>query len=103
MEYVGLADALAVVREELGAAQDAARAEQLRFRVTEVEMEFAVELRSEGGGDGKVTLGVLTLGGAAKASRGDVHRLKVKMEVTDAATGNGPVDVGRDETRPWEK
>lgn len=102
MEYVGLVEALSVVREELGAAQDAARSEQLRFRVTEVEMEFAVEFRSEGGGEGKVALGVVTLGGSGKVARGDTHRLKVKLEVTDAATGGGPVDVSRDDDRPWE-
>lgn len=103
MEYVGLAEALAVVRDELGAAQDAVQGQQLQFRVLEVEMEFGVELRSEGGADGKLALGVVTAGGSGKLARADVHRLRVRLEVRDAATGGGPVDVDRRQPRPWDE
>ncbi len=101
MEYVGLSQALEVLRDELGVAQDAAQDQQLQFRVTEVEMEFLVESRSEGGVDGKVVLGVVTLGGAGKVARADTHRLRVKLDVKDAATGGVPVDVRRRQARPW--
>ncbi|WUI02756.1 hypothetical protein OHR68_13415 [Spirillospora sp. NBC_00431] len=103
MEYVGLAEALALVREELGAAQDAAQGQQMQFQVLEVEMEFGVELRKEGGTDGKLALGVLTAGGSGKASRADTHRLLVRLEVRDAATGGGPVDVRRSGSRSWDE
>jgi hypothetical protein len=103
MEYLKLADALSLLREELAEAQDAAWNQQLRFEVTEAEVEFILELRSEVGGEAKAALGVITIGGAMKESRADTHRLRLKLNVTDAATEGRHVEINRNDPRPWEE
>ncbi|MFA1549925.1 trypco2 family protein [Actinomadura chokoriensis] len=92
---IGLAEAIEQLRYELGEAQDAGADQQLRFKVTEVEMELLVELRKEGGA--KASFGVLSVGAEGKISKGNAHRLKLKLEVKDEALGGSTAEVGDDD------
>lgn len=103
MGYVGLAKALEVLRQELAEAQDAGQGQQLRFEIAGAEIEFLVEIVAEGGPEAKVTLGVVSFGASGKVSRADTHRLKLMLNVKDAAVGGRNLEVRRDETRPWDK
>jgi hypothetical protein len=98
MGQIGLAEAIEQLREELGAAQDAGADQQLRFEVVEVEMELLVELRKEGGG--KVDFKVV--GADGKISSNTSHKLRLKLNVKDAALGNSPLEVGDRSERPWD-
>ncbi|MGI8330840.1 trypco2 family protein [Actinomadura scrupuli] len=98
MSQIGLTEAIERLREELGAAQDAGANQQLRFEVVEVEMELLVELRKEGGG--KVDFKVV--GADGKISSSTSHKLKLRLNVKDAARGNASLEVGDRSERPWE-
>lgn len=98
MGQIGLAEAIEQLREELGAAQDAGAGQQLRFEVVEVEMELLVELRKEGGG--KVDFKVVGADGQVTSST--THKLKLRLNVKDAALGNASLEVGDRGERPWE-
>jgi len=102
VETVGLAKALAGLRRELAAAQDAGQGHQFRFEITEAEVEFLVEVDAEGGVDAGVAIGVLTLKAGGTVSRAGTHRLRLKLNIKDAATGRN-LEVRRDETRSWEQ
>jgi hypothetical protein len=85
MSQIGLAEAIEQLREELGAAQDAGANQQLRFEVVEVEMELLVELRKEGGGK--------VVGADGMIASNTSHKLKLRLNVKDAALGNASLEV----------
>ena len=103
MAMVGLAQALATLREELGQAQDAGTGHQFRFEITEAEVEFLVEVDAEGGGETGVNIGVVAVKADGKVSRADTHRLRLKLLVKDAATGGRNLEVNRGEYGSWEE
>jgi len=77
---IELADAVAVVREELLDAARRGGGQQIAFVVGPIEMEFAVELRA----DAKVKAGfkawvVASAAAEAGVSRGRTHKVKVTL------------------------
>jgi len=100
---IGLAKALTGLRRELAAAQDAGQGHQFRFEVTEAEVEFLVEVDGDVGAEAGVAIGVITLKAGGTASRADTHRLKLKLKITDAATGGRNVELHREESHPWDE
>jgi len=50
MGTIGLAKALAMLRQELAQAQDEGEGHQFRFEITEAEAEFLIEIDTEGSG-----------------------------------------------------
>lgn len=103
MGTIGLSKALTGLRSELAAAQDAGQGHQFRFEITEAEVEFLVEVDAEGSAEAGVAIGVITLKAGGTASRTDTHRLKLKLKITDAATGGRNVEVHQEESRPWDE
>ena len=101
MGRVDLAEALSLLRRELAEAQDAGQGHQFRFEITEAEVEFLVEVDAEGGVNGGGTIGVVSLGAAGKMSRATTHRLLLKLNIKDAATGGRNLEILRDESRDW--
>ena len=101
MKRIGLAKAIELLRDELAEAQDAGQGHQFKFEISEVEVELLVELQSEGGAGVEAGFGVVSAGIDGKVSRGDTHRLLLKLKVKDAATGGRNLEVGRDEARDW--
>jgi hypothetical protein len=103
MGTVGLAQALAMLRDELAQAQDAGAGHQFRFEITEAEVEFLVEVDAEGGGEVGGNIGVVALKAGGKVSHSDTHRLRLKLLVRDAATGGRNLEVSRGESGGWDK
>ena len=102
MGSVGLAAALSALREELAAAQDVGQGHQFRFEITGAEIEFLVEVDTDAKGEAGVAIGVLTLKAGGGVSRADTHRLRLTLNITDAATGRN-LEVNRDQARPWDE
>jgi len=103
MGTIGLAKALAMLRQELGQAQDEGEGHQFRFEITEAEVEFLIEVDAEGGAEAGGSIGVILLKAGGKVSRADTHRLLLKLHIKDAATGGRNLEVHRDEARGWDE
>jgi hypothetical protein len=103
MGTIGLAKALAMLREELALAQDEGAGDQFRFEITEAEAEFLIEFDTEGGAEVGGSIGVVTLKAGGKVSRAATHRLLLKLRIKDAATGGRNLEVHRDENRRWDQ
>jgi hypothetical protein len=102
MGSIGLAKALAALRKELATAQDEGQNHQFRFEIAEAEVEFLVEVDTEGSAEAGVGFGVISLKAGGGVSRMDTHRLRLKLSITDAATGRN-LQVQREETRGWNE
>ena len=83
-----ITEAIEQLRSELTAVQAGSTEARLRFNVTEVEMEFLVEVTKGAGGSGGVRLGLVSVGADGKLSKGTSHRLKVRLDVLDTSTGD---------------
>lgn len=103
MGTIGLPEALSLLRQELAEAQDAGQGHQFRFEVVEAEIEFLMVVAAEGGAGAKVTFGVVLVGGGGKVSRSDTHRLRLKLNVKDAAAGDRNLEVRGRKTRSWDE
>lgn len=82
-----LADTIAAVRRELGAAQEAGQGQPVQFRAGPVELEFEVVVTRTGGGQAGVQLWVLTLGGKGELGNATTQRIKVTLQPVDPDTG----------------
>ncbi len=82
-----LADTIAAVRRELGAAQAAGHGEPVLFRTGPVELEFEVAVTRTGGGQAGVQLWVLTLDGKGELAHASTQRIKVTLQPVDPETG----------------
>jgi hypothetical protein len=92
---IALADAIAAVRRDLVIAQAEGAREEVRFAVGSVDMEFAVDIRREAGGEASVkVLSLLSLGGKASTGRTATTRIKVTLAAL-TSTGS-PLQVGSD-------
>jgi hypothetical protein len=92
---VGLADLISEVRAELEEAQQRVGASSLRLGVQKVELEITVQASREIGGSGKLRLGVVTADGSGSVTRENSHRIRVELEIQDAAHKPAWVDVRR--------
>ena len=79
--------ALEQLRSQLTAVQESSADAALRFAVTEVEIEFLVQVTKDGGGSGGVRLGLVSVGADGRLSKGNSHRLKLKLDVRDSVVG----------------
>lgn len=91
-EPIGLAEAIGRVRTELEDARVRGEGQELRFRLDEVTLEFAVELEREGGAEAGIKLWVVSVGAKGGASSTDKNTVTVKM-VPQVKSGNEWVDV----------
>ncbi len=103
MATIGLATALAALRQELAQAQDEGEGHQFRFEIAEAEVEFLVEVDAEGAAEAKAAFGVISVKAGGTISRADTHRLRLKLQIKDAATGGRNLEVHRDQTRGWDE
>jgi hypothetical protein len=78
-----LTDAIASLRSEISSAVTQGADEQLRFSLGDIELEFAVVARREGGGDGRVKFSILGIGAEAGASgkvgREQTQKVRIKL------------------------
>lgn len=90
-----ITEAIEQLRAQLTAVQEGSKEARLRFVVTEVEMEFLVQVTKGGGGSGGVRLGLVSVGADGKISKDTSHRLRLKLDVTDAKSGGQATVSGR--------
>lgn len=81
-DWVDLADAVRVVREQLDAARVTGAGESTRFEVGGVEIEFAVEVTKDARAEGGVRLGVVSFGAAGGVSAASTHRVRLTLSPT---------------------
>lgn len=78
-----LSEAIAVVREQLVAAQTVGRqaveGQSLTFAVGKVSIEFAGEMKSAAGGSGGVKFWVVNVDAKGERSHGASHKLTVEL------------------------
>lgn len=80
-EEAGLAEAIAVIREELRKAQDAGGGADVRFTVDSVEVELAIEVEKKVGGEASIkVLNLLSIGGQGERSKSATNRVKVVLQ-----------------------
>jgi len=84
-EWVELADAVRVVREQLDIAREAGESADTRFEVGSVEIELAVQVTKDANAKGGIRLGVVSFEGGGGASSASTHR--VKLELTPRRDG----------------
>jgi hypothetical protein len=100
MPGADLVQTIAALRRELAQAQRAGSGEDFRFRLGPVEMEFLVEVTTEGAGEAGVRFWVVSAGVKGSVARGTTHRLTLTLHPFDARTGAdidvaGSEDTGR--------
>jgi hypothetical protein len=78
-EPIGLAEAIGRVRAELEDARVRGEGQELQFRLDEVTLEFAVELKREGGVDAGIKLWVVSVGAKGGVSSAHTNKVTVKM------------------------
>ncbi|MFC9327374.1 trypco2 family protein [Kitasatospora sp. NPDC057015] len=76
---IGLADAVAAVRDELLEAAARGVGEDVAFTVGPVEMEFEVELRADANAGGKFRVWAVSAEAGAGVSRGRTHRVSFTL------------------------
>jgi hypothetical protein len=101
MEGIGLAAAIAMLRDELAQAQDLGEGHQFRFEITDAEVEFLIAIMGEAAAGGKAGFGVVSVGTDAKLARGHTHRLRLKLAVKDEATGGRNLEMGHGRPTDW--
>jgi hypothetical protein len=97
-EFVELAEAIAVLREQLSHAREAGEGASPRFVVGPVEVEFTVEARRDVGGKVGVQFGVITAGAQGGGSSAATHRLKLTL--TPQGEDGGDFEVHGSVTAP---
>jgi Trypsin-co-occurring domain 2 len=94
-DWLDLADAVDALREQLAEAQYRAADSTIRFAISEITMQFGVELVRSARGDGGLRFGVVSVGVAGEHARHATHTITLKLAAhTDAGGG---VDVSDDE------
>ncbi|WP_017236836.1 trypco2 family protein [Streptomyces sp. SS] len=102
MSTIGLAAAIEELRQELYEAQRQGVGQQFAFGVEEAELELQLELRHSQKGDGKLSFGVVTVGGGAERASVRTHTLRIRLSVADKAAGGTRPEVNDDETGSWD-
>lgn len=91
--WLGLAQAIELVRAELLAAADAGAVSRLAFRPESVELELEVVFGSSSVAERGMGVWVVTLGSNDSVSASRTQRLKVTLVPVDR-TGDGSVKIG---------
>jgi hypothetical protein len=92
-DWIELADAIRVVREQLDIAREAGESEGTRFEVSSVEIELAVQVTKDGNVKGGVRLGVVSFDAGGGVSSASTHR--VKLALSPSRDGE-PLEINRE-------
>ncbi|MER5966699.1 trypco2 family protein [Streptomyces sp. NPDC002057] len=93
---IGLADAVAAVRDELLDAAARAVGHEISFVVGPVEMEFEVELRADARAKAGFRVWAVTADAEVGVARGRTHRVSFTLTPRDTAGGDLLVSGGAD-------
>ena len=88
---VGLADAIANIRQELERATTEGLASGIGFEPGPLELEFEVGFQITKAGEGGIRVYVLTLGAKAEQGNSGTHRLKLTLTPTRRSAAAAPL------------
>ena len=83
---------LSTLREQLSLAREDGTKSDLKFEISELEVELNVVVTAEGGGKAGVKFWVLTAELNGKYSQVATHKIKLKMKLKDKHGGS--TDIG---------
>ncbi|MFD7321919.1 trypco2 family protein [Streptomyces sp. NPDC059875] len=92
--WLDLSDAVGLLRDQLASAQRAADGSDIRFRVGEVTVEFAVQLTRTTGGGGALRFGVVGADGKREHANSTTHRLQITLHPRSGGAGGGAAGGG---------
>jgi Trypsin-co-occurring domain 2 len=78
-DWLDLADAVGLLRDQVAEAQQRAAGQPVRFALGEVTVELEVELERTGGLGGGLRWGVVSADARGERSRRSAHRVTVTM------------------------
>ncbi|MEU1486421.1 trypco2 family protein [Streptomyces sp. NPDC005752] len=87
-DWLDLADAVGLLRDQLASAQAAAQGSDVRFRVGEVTVEFAVQLTRTGSAGGALRFGVVGLDGKRERASSATHRIQLTLHPRPSSGGD---------------
>ncbi|MFJ2947231.1 trypco2 family protein [Streptomyces sp. NPDC087226] len=90
-DWLDLADAIGLLREQLLEARRRAGTSDVRFEIDDVTVEFELELARGRGAGGELRFGVMGLNGKSDTSGRRTHR--VSLTLLPRARGGGPVEI----------
>ena len=99
LNKIELAEMLAELRAQLLSAQGEGAGQDLKFEVSDVELEVQLETTKKADGKGGVKFWVYNAEAGVSGSEGMTHRLKLKLKPT-GPTGEAPVRIGAGGPRP---
>ncbi|MFE1369274.1 trypco2 family protein [Streptomyces anulatus] len=100
--WVGLAEAIGAIRDELQRAELQGRGQPVQFRTGPVELEFTVDVKKDAEGRAKVSVLPFGIGAEAKAAvgRGTTNRLQLTLHPVDGTTGADKLIADESAQRP---
>jgi hypothetical protein len=87
---VGLADAIASLRQELRAAMLEGEGEELQFKLGPIELEMQLQVENKGSVNGGIKWLLVSIGGSAERSRVETHQLKLTLQPVGSQAGDAP-------------
>ncbi|WP_405658800.1 trypco2 family protein [Streptomyces sp. RK9] len=93
-EWLDLADALDLLRGQIGEAQRRARTADVRFDVEAITVDFEVELGRTHGGSGGLRFGIAQADGRRESARRAVQRVSLTLTPRTAARGDLTIGDG---------
>ncbi len=94
-DWLDLADAVDALRRQLAEAQVRAADSAIHFSITEITMEFGLELVHSVRGDAGLRFGVVSVGAAGERAKQATHTVVVKLSAHTES--GGAVNVSDDE------
>ncbi|MBJ7598575.1 MAG: hypothetical protein DLM67_05655 [Candidatus Nephthysia bennettiae] len=88
---VGLADAIASLRQELTAAMLEGKGEEVQFKLGPIELEVQLQVENKGSLNGGVKWLLVSIGGSAERSRVETHQLKLTLQPVGGQSRDVPV------------
>jgi hypothetical protein len=93
--WLDLADAVTALRNQLAEAQRRGAGDPIRLGISEITMQFGLELVRSAKGDGGLRFGVVSVGAGGEHARKATHTVSLKLSAY--GDDGSPVDIGDDE------
>ncbi|MFF5403707.1 trypco2 family protein [Streptomyces misionensis] len=92
-DWLDLADAVTLLREQILTARDRAGTSEVRFEIENVTVEFELELLRSRSAGGALRFGVIGVDGKGETSGRTTHRVSLTLLPRGARSGGGPVEI----------
>jgi len=96
--FVGLAEVIRQVREELEQARSDGNGHEVLFAVDSVNLEFSVQVHRTGTAGGGLRIGVVTAELGGTVDRATTHQVQVQLKPQPRDDDGLPLVIGRNQT-----